>query len=564
MHSKILFISTIIMLMLLSCNYHKDSNIINTADYLLWENPDSCIDYIINNENSISKYDMNRVEVIYQHAYLKLTKEIADSIKLGYAIEGALKEKDYRTAGEAFYIYGAYCVQKGDYLNATIFLKEAETELMLADTVSNILKGMVLFYLGGAAEQGRLFEVAQEYYKASIPFLKKSNKAQYISACYHHLAKGCTNPDTCTMYIDSAILYSNQTNSPLLQTEVKTTKLQLSHTEERDNIDQLSKNIAFLCDSCEVYSYAAEIVTEEIGKKNYKKAQEYLMKLSLDTAFSIWSKEQYHSLEAELLFRLGKQDEAFIALQKLHKQQTTSIEQSAYSSTYIISQKYDVAKEQELRLQEQVKKQRAYLWIVVVLMICICIGGYTYYINKKRKLELQLNNEQKKRLEQELESDRAILRARISERVEIAKDLYLWSSHHNEEIPDILGPLSPKQAASDLQNWRNFYTEFNLFYNNVLAKLKEKHPALTETDLQYIALTLLKYDITEMSFLLRIEKQTIWNRRTSVKRHLGMPDETNLNEWIINDMAKEYEIVEPQRIQPNTKKRRRKKEEEKK
>lgn len=217
-----------------------------------------------------------------------------------------------------------------------------------------------------------------------------------------------------------------------------------------------------------------------------------------------------------------------------------------------------------MRLQEQVNKQHAYFWIVVVLMICICIGGYTYYIHKKGKLELQLSNEQKKRLEQELESDRAMLRARISERIEITKELYAWCSHHNETMPDILGPLSPRKAANDLQNWKNFYDEFNLCYNNVLAKLKEKHPTLTETDLQYIALTLLQYDTTEMSFLLGIGKQTIWNRRTNVKRHMGMPDDANLNEWIINDMAKEYEMVEPQRIQPNTKKRRRKKEEEKK
>ena len=547
---------------MLSCKHHKDSNIINTADDLLWENPDSCIAYIQAIEKPTSKYTQERLSLIKSHAYYKVTGTIENDSLLSEQIEYFTQEGEYRDAGEANYIIGASYVQQGKFFEATSYLKTAEKLLAKDQQQKPQLKGMLYLNLGIASEQCRLFDIAAEYCLQAIPHLQDSKSPIYLSICYNILGKCQHTTEKKLEYLDSALYYAQEIENPLFRKEIEVIRHKGSKKSKSNN--DILDLLIYLCDSCQKLPYAAELTSYYIEIGNHRKAIEYLEKLSADTNMNVWSREQYYVLESELLWAQGEYKQAYHIIQNLHKRQTDDIENSAFASTYIISQKYDVAKEQELRLQEQVKKQRAYLWIVVVLMICICIGGYTYYINKKRKLELQLSNEQKKRLEQELESDRAILRARISERVEIAKDLYLWSSHHNEEIPDILGPLSPKQAASDLQNWRNFYTEFNLCYNNVLAKLKEKHPALTETDLQYIALTLLKYDITEMSFLLRIEKQTIWNRRTSVKRHLGMPDETNLNEWIINDMAKEYEIVEPQRIQPNTKKRRRKKEEERK
>lgn len=547
---------------MLSCNPHKDYNIINTADDLLWENPDSCIAYIQATEKPATKYTQERLSLIKNHAYYKVTGTIENDSLLSEQIEYFTQEGEYRDAGEANYIIGASYVQQGKFFEATTYLKTAEKLLAKDWQQKPQLKGMLYLNLGIASEQCRLFDIASDYCKLAIPYLKEHNNPTYLAVCYNVLGKSNNEKKVQLMYLDSALYYAQNSKYQLYYDEIKVTRYKITNPQHYDT--SIIGTIAYLCDSCFLFSYAALLANAYIENKNYAKAIEYIDKLSADTGINIWSREQYHVLQSELLYAQGEYKQAYHIIQNLHKRQTDDIENSAFASTYIISQKYDVAKEQELRLQEQVKKQRAYFWIIVVLMICICIGGYTYYIYKKGKLERQLNHEQKKRLEQELETNRAILRARISERIEIAKDLYLWNSHHNESMPDILGPLSPKQAASDLQNWKNFYTEFNLCYNNVLAKLKEEHPALTETDLQYIALTLLKYDITEMSFLLRIEKQTIWNRRTSVKRHLGMPDEANLNEWIINDMIKEYDIVEPQRIQPNTKKRRRKKEAAKK
>lgn len=430
-------------------------------------------------------------------------------------------------------------MQKGEYLEATSYLKDAETLYQLNGHNDPKLMGLLFLNLGKASEQCRLFDIAIEYCQQAIPHLKVGNNPTYLSACYHIIGICQIEEDVATMYLDSAMSYANTLDDKEYCKIIEYSRHKLAKNNE-GRID--TELLCYLCDSCQLYFYAAILSDYYIKSHDYENAIDYLNKLAIDTTINIWSKEQYYVLQSELHWAQGKQTEAYNTLKQLHEWQTAEIENSAYASTYIISQRYDAAKEKELRLQEKVKKQRAYIWIVVVLLICIIVGGYSFYINKKRKLELQFSDEQKKRLEEELSKNRAILRARISERLEIAKRLYQWSSHHAETVPDILGALSPKQAASDRQHWQEFYGEFNQCYDNLLSRLREDNPALTSSDLQYIALTFLDFDITDISFLLNITNRTIWNRRNSIKQRMGLDEEVNLDEWIKNDMCQAYEM----------------------
>lgn len=282
-----------------------------------------------------------------------------------------------------------------------------------------------------------------------------------------------------------------------------------------------------------------------IEQGRLSEAEQRLQQLAQDTLLDIWNIESYHAIRADLLYHQGKMQDAYIALRQLHKRQTQEIESSAYNRTYIISQKYDAAKEREMRLRETVKKQWAYFGIAIFLLICCLIAAYTLYIYKKGQYELLISQEQQKQLQQELYTNRAVLRTRIAERLEVAKQLHRWSSHLPEPIPDILNILSPKQAASDQENWKRFYHEFNLCYDNILQQLKDTHPDLTDSDLQYIAITYMGFNITDISFLLGIGKRTIWNRRSSIKQHLSLPEETNLDDWITNEMTQPIQRTPP-------------------
>lgn len=535
-HTKTLIAIVLLSALFCSCTAHRESAFIQTADSLLWTNPDSCIQYISNNRYSAK--EEKRVQLIYEHAIFKSGSNISNDTIFQELLTYFTTTHDFRSAGETMYLQGAQHVQNGNYFEATVALKEAEYYYNQAYNIKPILKGMLYFYLGATSERSRLFDTATEYYQLAIPFLKSSQKALYIAAAYHNLSKTTFDRDRSIQFIDSALYYASQLNNSSYPKEIEVTKHLILKEEGQNKKETFISNLKYLCDSCQIYSYAGILADEYLKAGMLSESAHYIAKLANDTIYSSWSKENHYVLSAELLKKQGEIEEAYLLLKDILEQQTTSIESSAYSSTYIISQKYDVAKEQELRLQEQVKKQRAYFWIAVVLLVCICIGGYTYYINKKRKLELQLSNEQKKRLEEELHTNRAVLRARIKERIEVVKELNAWSSHHHDKMPDILGTLSPKQAASDPQNWQEFYTEFNLCYDNLLAKLKEQYPALTESDMQYIAITYLGFNGTDMGFLLNITKRTIWNRKNHVKQHMSMSEDLDLDNWILHELHK--------------------------
>lgn len=531
----------VIVVILASCNPHKESAFLQIADSLLWSNPDSCIVYIAEHLDDTSAKESTRAELIYQHAYFKVTGELEnDSILMAMA-ENSLTRKQLRISGEANYILGAYYVQNGEFFEATLRLKQAERLLSRAAEVPIAMKGMLYFNLGIAAEQSRLYEIAREYGEEAIPYLNQAANPIYLSVCYHMIGKCNTSKDSCLMYLDSALFYAQQAQNTIYYKEAEITRYQIQNEHIGD--DKIVRNMMYLCDSCNLYSYAGQIATILLEHNQYDRASYYLGKLAPDTSVNIWSREQYQVLKAELLHAQGCEGEAFNIYKELHQQQTTEIQSSAYASTYIISQKYDAAREQELRLQETIKKQRAYIWIAFCMLLCILIGGYTYYKYKKGQYELKLGEEEKKRMAQELEAHKAILRTRISERLQVARKIHSWGSHHEEKIPEELNILAPSQAARDVQNWKRFYDEFNLCFDNLLLKLQEKHPNLTDSDLQYIALTFLGFDITDLCFLLGITNRTIWNRRSIVKQHLNLPEGKNQDEWIVKEMPQEFGLA---------------------
>lgn len=131
------------LLFISSCSMHEDSEYIQTADSLLWANPDSCLLYIAEHKEELSSKDMPRMELIYQHATYKMSLYYGNDSLLQDMAEAFIRKSDYRSAGEAKYIQGANLVQQGKHFEATIALKEAETLFNRTSNVRLILKGML-------------------------------------------------------------------------------------------------------------------------------------------------------------------------------------------------------------------------------------------------------------------------------------------------------------------------------------------------------------------------------------------------------------------------------------
>ena len=116
------------------------------------------------------------------------------------------------------------------------------------------------------------------------------------------------------------------------------------------------------------------------------------------------------------------------------------------------------------------------------------------------------HHERERGLEQQWQNQREMLQVRLRERLTML----------NED-----------------KEWTNFIEDFDTAHDNLLQRLKEQYPTLTDMDLQYIALRYLDFDTPDICLLLGLSKRTIYNRRQAIRQRLGINvTEEELDSWI--------------------------------
>lgn len=278
-------------------------------------------------------------------------------------------------------------------------------------------------------------------------------------------------------------------------------------------------------------------------------AYKYLAPYAEDTTLYGWSKEQYHTVYGKLLAHQGRHAEAFHHLQYVQDLHNQQIIEDNHNRAYTIAQRYDWEQERERALQLTIQKQ--HLWIViggisllsVILILCIWIivRNHRHKLSQmemsmeqeriKAEAEQKLMEAQSEHLEQELALKRQNLKKLLAQRVQFTKRVCALPEGKKEQFPQWLQTFIQDFSVESQESWLDFQREFNDLYNNILTRLQEKYPKLTSTDLQYIALFILGFDIPDISTLLRMNPQTISNRRQRIKAHIGIPN-LNLDEFI--------------------------------
>ncbi len=201
--------------------------------------------------------------------------------------------------------------------------------------------------------------------------------------------------------------------------------------------------------------------------------------------------------------------------------------------------------------------------LIIAISCAIWIIGYNFLsskallkksLNEKKSLkaensQLQLTNELQqikqeherkiaqlklKQLRREIKHKKALLLQNITEHIHLAKRI---QQHKNtEKAPQWLETYLSKYSYSSAKNWNRFLAEFEGIFPNFLQFIRESHPELTESDIQYIILTILGLDNNDISFVLSKTTRTIWNRRDTIKTRLELR-EVSIEEWLDSLMS---------------------------
>lgn len=201
--------------------------------------------------------------------------------------------------------------------------------------------------------------------------------------------------------------------------------------------------------------------------------------------------------------------------------------------------------------------------LIIAISCAIWIIGYNFLsskallkksLNEKKSLkaensQLQLTNELQqiqqeherklaqlklKQLRREIKHKKTLLLQNITEHIHLAKRI---QQHKNtEKASQWLETYLSKYSYSSAKNWNRFLAEFEGIFPNFLQFIRERYPELTESDIQYIILTILGLDNNDISFVLSKTTRTIWNRRDTIKTRLDLK-EVSIEEWLDSLMS---------------------------
>ena len=555
-----------ILLFVLTCSLsgcytnsnHPKNHAILEAESLLWTAPDSSKAILAAiDQDSLPYSEQMYWYLLHEHANLKLQKSISPDSIMTTVIAYFVQTNNFHYLGEAYYVQGVEYSVLRQYKEAIQSLKQAERMIAHMDTIEPYI-GMIYYKLGEIHEKEQLYNIAAEYYQKAVPYFEACHSHHYLAFCYRDISRTahCANTTESQKIEETyrkALAEATISNNIPLKYDIM-----LHHELNRLPLDsvrifQLSQ---YMCDSLGLCRQAFFVAEHYLERGDIELGTKYLHMFANDTINSDWGKIQYHYLACLLMKQKGDLPMAFHSLQQVYHDLWILLQHDVEARTYSISKYYDLEREQELRLQLQIDKQKliiATCGIATLLLIGSLVALLIIMQQRNEKRALQQRNEVERlsmqakaleahakqmeaqnkidQLQTELKVRRSALRQGLQYRIDLTKRLHQMPERERTALPESILKYINSITFSDKNTWDTFLHEFNDLYDNILSRIKDTYPNITDKDLQYIALSVMKMHNSDICFLLDTTERTIWNRRQRIKNHIGNAN-IDIDKWI--------------------------------
>lgn len=478
---------------------------------------------------TLSDYELCRYQLAEAMLLLKRRTQLLKDIDLAALAEKLMDYNDAASAGEAYYIQGAYLNWRGENTRAMQYLKKAETHATTA-----IIRGMTYYKMGRISEDEQLYDIALDNYHKALPHLEEAGLPLYLASVYRELGRNTESAEK-DKYFNRALEAASEQQDTILYLDIRHAQLSInqSHSPELAGICQ------YLCHKAGLKRYAYDLVKYYIRTQKADSARIYLDILAADTTAQVWSEQQYTLWHSQYLHLKGREREAYQALYQLYNEYYSNIEEQGRASAFVAAQHYDNEVEHAKNLQLQLDKQRLHIILAVVLIAILCaMILLILYVSRQQAKHLVEKTRSEQRiadLQKELQIRRDSLRRIMNQRIELSKNLQeaMLSKKKEETIPQWAKEFIDMNIFASVEQWQHFRSEFEDCYGDVLKRLQEQYPRLTDTDIQVIALYILGMDNSDVCLLLGLTQRTIWSRRMRIKSRIGMGEKESLDKWVI-------------------------------
>lgn len=151
----------------------------------VWQNADSAQALLRQIDiQTLSRYDEQRYRLTEAHLMLKRELRLPQQTNLDALALYFEDCGDESSAGEAYYIQGAYLNWRGENTRAMQYLKKAETH-----ATSAIIRGMTYYKMGRISENEQLYDIALDNYHKALPHLEDAGLPLYLASVYREIGR---------------------------------------------------------------------------------------------------------------------------------------------------------------------------------------------------------------------------------------------------------------------------------------------------------------------------------------------------------------------------------------
>ena len=524
----------IISMVLMACSEHTPySRDLDRADSLLWCMPDASLRLLDQLDTAEMGEDgYMRWALLHEHARLKSRQTVNPDSILPAIIdyyESRIGSND--AIGEALYIRAAAWIMRGNHLAAISDLQHAAA--LLAHCPNWELRAIVYHKLGEVAEANRLYEQAVQYYHVGYDILSATERSQYTYYFLRDIARmysALSDSIHAAPYYQSAEQIAMTSTDSTLIADIHYYQLfdgwvrEQSVIAKNDSLLSLERyRLHHLGHSESAYTLASVYLYEH----EYDSFQYYMHLWSADTVGNVNARHNYKELEAQYLYETQDYRQAYLQMKQLHNEQEESWHQRQLMENYRLAHEQQLMHARQQNLQLKIERQHILLMMYVIISlvltgIAVVIG---YYIHlRQERTQLLIANQQK---EEFLVHQ---LNYRLST-TQAMREAGLRGEQIDAQIPVWLNDTRQQWLFTTPNNWHHFQEEFDAIHHHLLQRLHEEHPRLTDSDLQYIALSHLGFKTKDISILLDVTPATLWTRRQRIREHI-QEDIKDLDQWI--------------------------------
>ena len=545
---KVIYISLLLLFFysLTSCNNNLEDELA-TADAIINDNPDSVLNILSSIEFPEELQDKNKADYWRLRSLAHSKKRetlIYDSLVI-YSLNYYKVNNDIEKMLDSYMLASEYFQWKELSANAKDMLSEGLSKAVLAKDTSRISQFM--HKLGFLYLLNRNYEEAADIYKKRMLFTN-DHFSYYIaglyltgdSAKYYRdesiklaLLKGDTLP--AAHYLRnyaSSVYYKNKDYKQAINAIKKTGELSNYYKNFGIN-DQILAQIYLalgMPDSAQFYLDKSLI---EKRKSSYGGSND----------LNLIGTENINAVLQAVIDTHNKKD--------IDVSSISSFNDSIISS---IIKKNAILKEQlleknnleERNLKLTIKKQQTeqFLLFIIFILSITCLLLYLYYLKRRRRYQ---EVEERIAVLQKLIRDNAnsnennnsnsfnFFKKALLDQLGIIKLIATSNNRKNQDLLSQIIDISHETVSTEaLLVWKDLYPIINSVYSNFHYKLLSKYGTLlNEKEIQLCCLLRADYSSSEISAIMQQSLQTIYQRRSTIRKKIGLEDKDDIVEYLL-------------------------------